>query len=659
MSGVPSYAEYRDSGVPWLGRIPAHWGRVHGGAVLQLKCIRNRGMIETTVLSLSYGRIIVKPPEKLHGLVPESFETYQIVDPGDIVVRPTDLQNDWNTIRVGLAEDRGIITSAYICFRAREPLSSGYAHLLLLGYDLKKVFYGLGSGLRQNLEWSDFKRMPLLLPPQNEQQAIVRFVHGLDGNVNRYIRNRRRQIEVLNEQKRAIIHRAATRGLDESVSLKPSGIDWLGDIPQHWEVWKIGHFAKVGNGSTPSRTNLAYWADGSHPWLNSSSVNKSVILRAEQFVTSQAVKECHLPTVAPGSVVVAITGQGRTRGTAAVVEIATTINQHLAYITPHSTRVTVNSHYLRAFLAAAYPELRRMSDDSGSTKGALTCGDLRAFKVALPPYDEQIAILHAIEGETKLLSSALARAERQIALIREYRSRLIADVVTGRADVSQAVAGTGADASSGRVLPADLLHSANIHFKRAVFAAEIIHRLHCEPTFGHVKFEKLMFLCEKRCGVDTGSRYRRQAAGPYDSRAIRSIDNQISKQHWYRAEKKDGRYKYIPLEKAGGHHVYFNRYYSGVASLFESVIEMCRTWTTQQCEIVATLYSAWSDLLTTGQEGAEDLLVEQVLRHWHASKLQIEEDRWRRAIRWMKKKGFTPSNPSGRAADTEEAADAD
>ena len=109
-------------------------------------------MKESTVLSLSYGRIVIRPPEKLRGLVPESFETYQIIDPGDIVVRSTDLQNDWNSLRFGLSSHLGIITSAYMCLNTGEVMSHDYGYLLLHAYDLKKVFYGLGSGLASELK---------------------------------------------------------------------------------------------------------------------------------------------------------------------------------------------------------------------------------------------------------------------------------------------------------------------------------------------------------------------------------------------------------------------------------------------------------------------------------------------------------------------------
>ena len=169
------YPAMKDSGVPWLGEVPSHWTHLPGRACYREKRVQNKGLTETTVLSLSYGHIVVKPPEKLHGLVPASFETYQIVEPGDIIVRPTDLQNDWNSLRFGLSRDRGIITSAYMCLCAEEVLTRPYGHFLFHTYDLKKVFYGLGSGLRQNLDWRDFKYLPCIVPPLPEQAAIVRY----------------------------------------------------------------------------------------------------------------------------------------------------------------------------------------------------------------------------------------------------------------------------------------------------------------------------------------------------------------------------------------------------------------------------------------------------------------------------------------------------
>ena len=429
------YPEYKDSGLPWLGQVPGHWQSAPGFAAFREKQVKNIGLKEKRVLSLSYGRIVVKP-EGLRGLMPDSFETYQIVDPGDIIIRSTDLQNDKTSLRIGMVRDRGIITSAYICMKTTEAMLPEFGYQLLNTYDLCKVLYGMGSGLRQNLAWTDFKRMPVFLPTLEEQAAIVLFLDHATHRLDKAIRAKRKTIALLNEQKQAIIHRAVTRGLDPDVKLKDSGIPWLGQIPAHWEVWRISRFARVGNGSTPSRARPQYWNNGTYPWLNSSQVNRGHIDSSDQFVTGAALRECHLPKVSAGSVLVAITGQGKTRGMSAVLHIEATINQHLAFITPRSP--VASAEFINLALTAAYKTLRAISEDSGSTKGALTCEDLKRFKIAIPPAEEQQDLLRYINSETHTLNTTISRFEREIDLLREYRTRLIADVVTGKLDVREA-----------------------------------------------------------------------------------------------------------------------------------------------------------------------------------------------------------------------------
>jgi type I restriction enzyme S subunit len=268
----------------------------------------------------------------------------------------------------------------------------------------------------------------------------MRFLDHADRRIRRYVRAKQKLIRLLEEQKRAIVHRAATHGLDPLVRLKPSGLVWLGQVPEHWDVRQIGHLAIVGNGSTPSRSNVAYWAGGTHPWLNSSSVNEGPITAAKQFVTDKALRECHLPRVLPGSVLVAITGQGKTRGTAAVLRVEATINQHLAYITPRR-HGKIDPEFLRAFLIAGYQELRRMSDDAGGTKGALTCEDIRHFRVALPPIEEQERIVNWTRDVNAKREATIQSTAREIALLREYSARLISDVATGKLDVREAATG--------------------------------------------------------------------------------------------------------------------------------------------------------------------------------------------------------------------------
>lgn len=208
--GLNPHAPMKDSGIDWLGDIPTHWELDLGRNCFQQQEIKNKGNIIDTVLSLSYGKIIIKPPEKLHGLVPESFETYQIVDVGNIIIRSTDLQNDKVSLRVGFVENKGIITSAYLCLKMFPKIIPNFAYYLLHSYDVLKIYYGMGSGLRQNLSFKDFKYLPLPLPPKTEQQEIVNFIKQKTAEIKELKEKTLQQIEKLKEFKQILIAEAVT-----------------------------------------------------------------------------------------------------------------------------------------------------------------------------------------------------------------------------------------------------------------------------------------------------------------------------------------------------------------------------------------------------------------------------------------------------------------
>ena len=207
--GLDKNVEFVDSGVEWIGEIPKHWEVFPGLRVFSENKRKNAGMIDDRVLSLSYGRIIRKPKEKLVGLVPESFETYQIVKAGDIIIRCTDLQNDKVSLRTALAKDDGIITSAYLNLNVKNG-SSEYWHYLLHVLDITKAIYKLGSGLRQNLSFNDFKRLDIVLPPKNEQIKIVEYIETQTSKIDKAIELQQNYISKLKEYKVSLIDSVVT-----------------------------------------------------------------------------------------------------------------------------------------------------------------------------------------------------------------------------------------------------------------------------------------------------------------------------------------------------------------------------------------------------------------------------------------------------------------
>lgn len=415
------YSDYKDSGLPWLGQVPQHWKNAPGFAAFREKQVKNIGLQEKRVLSLSYGRIIIKPLEKLHGLVPDSFETYQIVEPDDIIIRSTDLQNDKTSLRIGMVRDRGIITSAYICMKTTEAMLPEFGYQLLNTHDLCKVLYGMGSGLRQNLEWTDFKRMPVFLPPLVEQTAIVRFLDYATRRLDKAIRAKRKTIALLNEQKQAIIHRAVTRGLNPDAPLKDSGIPWLGQIPAHWKICRVKDqffclnprripLSSVERGAMTSQQYDYYGASGVIDKVEDFLFDDELLLIAEDGA-NLVLRNLPLAIVARGKF---------------------WVNNHAHILKPKGC----NLEYMAGYMET----LNYQPWISGAAQPKLTKDRLMSIAIAVASVTEQSAIIQHYTEQTQPLISTIKTTEREITLLREYRTRLIADVVTGKLDVREAAA---------------------------------------------------------------------------------------------------------------------------------------------------------------------------------------------------------------------------
>ncbi|MCM8854639.1 MAG: restriction endonuclease subunit S [Candidatus Thiodiazotropha sp.] len=426
-TAFPRHEQYKPALSAWLGEVPSHWSLLPGLAVLRENKKKNIGMVEETVLSLSYGTVIIKPPEKLTGLVPESFETYQVIKPNDIIIRPTDLQNDHTSLRTGLAKDHGIITSAYICLRPSPEHNPVFMHYLLHAYDLMKVFYGMGSGLRQNLDYRDFKRLELCFPHREEQDRIANFLDQKTAEIDEAIAKKQRLIELLKEQKAILINQAVTKGLNPDVAMRDSGVEWIGEVPEHWNVSKLSHYARITNGSTPSRDVPGYWLDGTIPWLSSGKVNEYEIYTPSELVTKRALKETSIRIYPKGTVVIGIVGQGKTRGTSAIMRLDACINQNMAAI---ETERCVDEEYVHRYLVQAYDHVRNYG--KGSNQEALNCELVGAIKMTFPPLEEQQTIVIHIKSIEDKIDKIIRATAKENELLSELKINLISEAVTGK-----------------------------------------------------------------------------------------------------------------------------------------------------------------------------------------------------------------------------------
>lgn len=208
--GLDPNAEMQDSGVEWIGIIPSTWSSHPVYYYFGERKVKNYDLKEQNLLSLSYGKVIRKDINANGGLLPTNFSTYNIVEVGDIIIRPTDLQNDKRSLRTGLVTEHGIITSAYIDLMPKDGVNSKYFHYLLHAYDIMKVFYNMGDGVRQGLNYSEFSKLIVVAPSREEQIEIIDYLDNKCAEIDFIIETKKEQLTILEEYKKAIIYEYVT-----------------------------------------------------------------------------------------------------------------------------------------------------------------------------------------------------------------------------------------------------------------------------------------------------------------------------------------------------------------------------------------------------------------------------------------------------------------
>lgn len=336
-----------------------------------------------------------------------------------------------------VAESEGIATTELLVMRPRGDITAEYLLYVLMSPDFIGTVDASTYGSKMpRADWDFIGGVSIPVPPVSQQLTISSYLDRQTARLDALAESYRQLTERLDEKRRALIAHAVTKGLDSGVPVRDSGVEWLSEIPAHWPLVRLRYLARIGNGSTPKKDRKDYWRDGDIPWLNSSVVNRNVVTEPSDHVTETAVTECHLPWVPAGSVLVAITGQGKTRGMSAVLSRGATINQHLAYLTPEQEKVS--AEYLWLSLTGLYEALRYVSDSQGGTRGAITLDQLGGFSIPVPPSEEQAKIVAYVEQQSTALDSLADEAERALELLSEQRDALISEAITGKIFPDQA-----------------------------------------------------------------------------------------------------------------------------------------------------------------------------------------------------------------------------
>ena len=428
---IKPYPAYKDSGVPWLGDVPEHWNVLRNKLFLREVNARSKDGSED-LLTVSQYTGVTRRRERItaEGALltnAESLTGYKLVKPNDLVMN---IMLAWNG-SLGISAVEGIASPAYCVFRSNNEVAPWFLHYLFRTPLFTGSFKTVSTGVvdsRLRLYPEVFFRLPSLLPPKDEQTDIVRFLDHADRRIRRFIRAKRRMIELLNEQKQAIIHHAVTRGLNPDVRLKPSKEEWMGDVPNHWDVRRVKQLAKILRGKFTHRPrNDPDFYDGPYPFIQTGEVARAakVITGYKQTLNEKGLAVSKM--FPRGTLVMTIAAN---IGDVAVLDFEACFPDSVVGFVPGKM---IDRDYLYYVFTCMKSELLR--DAPVNTQGNLNIDRVGARAIPLPPLTEQTDIVRFVEEETRELDKTIAVMAKEIDLISEYRTRLITDVVTGKLDV--------------------------------------------------------------------------------------------------------------------------------------------------------------------------------------------------------------------------------
>lgn len=438
MSEITTYEKTKDSGIEWIGSVPSHW-RVHTlyQLVTQVK-EKNSNLQEKNLWSLSYGKIKRKDIDSPDGLLPASFDGYNIIEDGDIVLRLTDLQNDHTSLRVGLATERGIITSAYTTLRPIDTSNSKYLYYLLHAFDLKKGFYGMGSGVRQGLNYAEVKELRVVLPSQDEQNAIVRFLDNQCGQIDSIIEEAKSSVAEYKKLREAVIFEAVTRGIKHREKTKDSGIKWIGEISESFSITRMRYIVseyKAGPFGSSLITDKLNNQGNILVYTPEHIATQRTDLENNLYLPEERRKEMAQFFVQPGNIIFPIVGS---LGRAMLITDSMPegiINQRLAKFKLDESKIDTE-YFLWMFARSTFYAQFIEVNCRGSFIVNLTKTIVYDMPVILPnTLEEQRQISAYLKRKCGLIDELIKQKQSLVKELADYKKSLIFETVTGKRKV--------------------------------------------------------------------------------------------------------------------------------------------------------------------------------------------------------------------------------
>lgn len=499
-----------------------------------------------------------------------------------------------------------------------------------------------GAGGLRRISDNAIKDFQLPVADLATQKAIAAFLDRETARIDKLIAKKERQAAVLAEREEATFLGMVTAQSTEGPR-KSSGVEWIGSIPAHWSAPKFTHVARQETGHTPSRKEESYWVPEECviPWFSLADVwqirdGGQIYVHETAEKISKIGMENSAARLLPVDTV--ILSRTASVGFPAILTVPMATTQDFAgWICGHR----VLPKFLYYVLRSMKPVFRRLM--MGSTHQTIYMPDIRAFRLPLPPLEEQDTIVQQLDQFTGAFRGAARKIIESVERLQEHRAALITAAVAGQIDIRENLAAVTSTSDRDRF--------------RLVVGAEIIHQHRSNPKFGRVKLQKELYLAEAHLGIsELQGNYFRQAAGPLDRALIEETERAVEAAGYYRASQADGArttVTYTPLSNAGQHNAEFKSLLGPRANALGGLIALLRDFGTEAVEAIATLYAVWNDALIDGRPPDDSMIVNGVLTEWHEEKgKKFKDSDLRHWLDWMKRNGLTPRGQGPRTAHT-------
>ncbi|WP_439835960.1 restriction endonuclease subunit S [Aeromonas caviae] len=435
------YPEYKDSGLEWLGEIPAHWNISRIKYVAQLNPSKSevRGLSDDTIVSFIPMEAIGERGEidvSRTRLLGDVLTGYSYITDGDVILAKITpcFENGKGAVVHGLENGIGFATTEVIPARPYRKCDAQFLYYLFTSNPFKALAEGsmYGAGGQKRVADSFVAEYHFAEAPTDERENIAAFLDYETARIDRLIAQQQRLIELLKEKRQAVISHAVTKGLNPNAPMKDSGVEWLGQVPEHWQLTKLKWISKTTSGSTPNTSEPEkYYDDGVYPWVRTTDLNNGRLVNTPVHITDAAIKDTACSLLPIGSVLIAMYGGAGSIGKHALLAVEATTNQAVCAILPSAHLVP---EYLDLF--AEYYRPFWMVSAEGTRKDPNIGQDhIREMLLPIPPLDEQNEIQAYIYVQISLYEKGQDIAIKQMGLLQERRTALISAAVTGKIDL--------------------------------------------------------------------------------------------------------------------------------------------------------------------------------------------------------------------------------